>query len=242
MINYITVLIQNNNSKELEKFFYDMYNSNINFWMIYKGNGIRLRVNSFDKELVTKLCEKYNNIKFNLSNYEPEIYTFGGRLTTDIIHNILCVVSVLSIQLNIRKNKDFVIAVKILLKIVSYSSLDKFEEWDIWKRVSEHRKIATEKDLKIICDNLYNIYLSLNKEEVYNSEIIELNLNKLKNYITELKEITHNNFCDRGFRSIVSSIVIFSMNILKIEASYQIGVVNAITILKNPDFVMELKV
>ena len=63
MINYITVLIQNNNSKELEKFFYDMYNSNINFWMIYKGNGIRLRVNSFDKELVTKLCEKYNNIK-----------------------------------------------------------------------------------------------------------------------------------------------------------------------------------
>lgn len=244
MNEFVTVVIKVMDGTSKEEFLKLLNDNNYEFWYIYKSDGIRLRVQKKYEREVIKLCRNDSSLQINNVDYEPELNIFGGCKTIDNVHDIFCQVNKIIYKIGTKGKIETALSLYILMEIIKMSDLDYFEEWDVWKKVSKHRRILSVQDTLTVLKHLPGIYSLMTIESnKFNNTLdadFSLFIGKIGSNIKQIKNTCRERHATRGFRGILSSVIFFVMNMLELSAGVQIGIINGLAILKNPDFRREI--
>ncbi|MDA1526826.1 thiopeptide-type bacteriocin biosynthesis protein [Bacillus cereus group sp. TH260-2LC] len=231
--------------------------NNIQFWFMRKKDKVtHLRLRFYlPEEFVMDDLKSILNITCNEREgisviYEPEVFLFGGDKGMDIAHlyfieNTKLYTEYLQCQ---KELSNTIGGIELFLWIsnfiVTQTNLDKFEIWDVWKRIDKLRFVEYEKIKSIVDSNKLKIetILSMSVEEVFARikssrfrEVFEKSV-KLFSYLgEELFTLNIEGELTRGIRGILSCIVIFNWNMIGFSPGIQAGLAKMVTVAKDPD-------
>lgn len=238
----VTILISYKDA--YEKIFNDLLDLNILFWFMHKKGKVRLRVYEDELELVKKIIEEKEST-YTVIAYEPEVNIFGGENLIGKIHLLLCSIAtwILEVQRNERlaecNESDLdAIYLRFINHLVSCFELDDFETWDVWCKVVSHRRIDLKKYRGIILSKMFDVYSGvyevdrINQVESQNETVA---LERMEQIIKDICMIYYSEKCERGIRGIISSIIIFTFNMMKESSGKQAGFSHIMYMLNNPD-------
>ena len=124
--------------------------------------------------------------------------------------------------------------------MLQYSHFDDFETWDIWNKVCSHRQIDVKKYGEILMSKLYDVYCAISSKEF---DILILDADNTICYGEDIKlqcdglsKLAYSSLLSRGIRGVISSVIIFSFNMMGISAQKQCGFAHIMRILTSPDF------
>lgn len=246
MVNYLTLKLADN--KETYAIFDYLCSNRIQFWYMHKNNSIRLRIPKYSYDIVADFLNSHN-LEFARSVYEPEINLFGGEKSIDIIHNILCDSATFFWQAQkyncFGTGEYYCTCLYFLNYMLDCCGFDQFEMWDVWNKVCYFREIDLKTSNKILLSKLYDVYCAISDEKYslrkFSNIIIMNSLSDIKANCKELKEKSFQNEFSRGVRGIMSSVLIFDMNMAGMSGQLQCAFSNILRFLKNPDFRKELE-
>ncbi len=237
-MDYCTVLLKNIdlNIKEVKECIKYLLSKKYKLWFIFKNNELRLRILKKTKnEILDIMQNMLKNFSFEILTYEPECFLF---VTVDmtLIHSILHEFSKIS-MLILEEEKKLDVKILILNYIVNNIKLDLFEKWDVWCNVRKYRSIPKDAYKKIVFSNIFNMDKVLSSD--LNLNIYGKSVKIIIENFNDIYTLHRTGKLSRGFRNIVAAVLIFSMNILCMSLEEQLGTVNLLTYLKNPDVVKE---
>lgn len=171
MEEYITIIVKcNNDYKKILQFLTSLIDYKFKFWYLFKVGDLRLRVLKSDKD---KIIERLNMNFFNyiIDIYEPEIYLFGGEKNINNIHRIFVEITKIFLTKIYNINNSLEVKISLLNYYIKLYKLDYFEEWDVWRKINENRKLDKNIRREIILNNLDSIYRVIQNYKFYIKEI-----------------------------------------------------------------------
>lgn len=250
MDSYVTIEIEYDRYEQLMVLLSRLSDLNYKFWFMHKQGKLRLRVlDMYADEIEEKIRGYSLNAKRTL--YEPEVFLFGGAESINCVHELFCDIARISIRIKQlstmnpnQQGLNICLCLHSINKMLSYCRFDNFEEWDVWNKVCEHRQIDVTKFSKILLSKLYDVHCAINDTQfdltLCDAEQTVFIFNDIKRQCEFLVALSHSTQLTRGVRSILSSVIIFSLNMMNIPAQKQCGFVHIMRILTNPDFRREL--
>lgn len=157
---------------------------------------------------------------------------FGGEKNINNIHRIFVEITKIFLTKIYNINNSLEVKISLLNYYIKLYKLDYFEEWDVWRKINENRKLDKNIRREIILNNLDSIYRVIQNYKFYIKEIEFEELTKIVNKMKSNRDKLYNT----GYRSTIANTVIFLMNIISLETKEQLAVINLIEFIKNPDF------
>ncbi len=249
MPSFLTTVIEYADYNEIVKLLDELHNCKIRFWFMHKQGKIRLRTLDIDVKQVEKKVSQCNLIATQ-TLYEAETYLFGGEKSIVYVHELLCDIGGIASRIKSlakgcsQSGFDKCLCLHFVNQMIGYCQFDDFEEWDVWNKVCEQRRIDVKEYGEIILSKLYDVQQSVSCEQ-FNLEVIDneqtaFYFSDIKRQCRKIVALAYCAKMTRGVRSIFSTVIIFAFNMMSISAQQQCGFAHIMRALTNPDFRREI--